>query len=349
MFAIPQLSRNEARARSLIANRAIDLSIDGAGGWTLNLEALSRLAEPVEVLNCWHVEVDYSGAQFLLILSDFAGLAWIRHKFPDLDSLSLPDTLLAAVLEAAISEMDLLLQKRRMRGAVRVLGIRRGGNSKLFPHAFSILLSDSNSCQEIRAFLHADSLGLIVLASLLERSKPISNNLEDLNFPVIFRAVFGHASLKAASISSLRLQDVIFLDACRLIDRNEDGFELLLHAGSEVLHLLMRSTSATVLSPLEHIVISSEDVEPVPGKDDELLFDPDELPVQVTFDLGELRITLSQLRQIQVGQTFELGHALAGCVRMRVNGVLFGYGELVEIDGRIGVLVSALKRNVESV
>ena len=68
----------------------------------------------------------------------------------------------------------------------------------------------------------------------------------------------------------------------------------------------------------------------------------DAIPVRLSFDLGEIRLTLAELRALQPGQALQLGHPLASAVRIRVNGALIGEGELVEIDGLLGVSVRQL-------
>ncbi len=70
----------------------------------------------------------------------------------------------------------------------------------------------------------------------------------------------------------------------------------------------------------------------------------DQLPLRVTFDLGDLAMTLGQVRELQVGQSIDLGQPLTSAVRVRVNGLLIGLGELVDIDGRMGVTVTSLAR-----
>ena len=65
-----------------------------------------------------------------------------------------------------------------------------------------------------------------------------------------------------------------------------------------------------------------------------------ELPVRMTFDLGEYPLTLRELNAVQVGHVFDLALAPQQAVNLRVNGRLLGEGELVEIDGRIGIAVT---------
>lgn len=67
------------------------------------------------------------------------------------------------------------------------------------------------------------------------------------------------------------------------------------------------------------------------------------MPVRVTFDLGQRSLTLAELREIGPGHVFELGRELRRCVQVRANGRLIGEGELVDVDGRLGVSIQSLR------
>lgn len=67
-----------------------------------------------------------------------------------------------------------------------------------------------------------------------------------------------------------------------------------------------------------------------------------DLPVRLTFDLGERSLTLQELTTIGVGYVFDLGLSPRGGVNLRVNGLRVGEGEIIEIDGRIGVAVTRI-------
>ena len=68
----------------------------------------------------------------------------------------------------------------------------------------------------------------------------------------------------------------------------------------------------------------------------------DGVPVTLHFDLGDRSIPLGELKALQVGQVLELDRPLSQPVRIRANGALIGTGELVEIDGRLGVTIATL-------
>ena len=65
--------------------------------------------------------------------------------------------------------------------------------------------------------------------------------------------------------------------------------------------------------------------------------DIDVLPVQLVFLAGETEVTLRDLRHIAPGYVFDLRRPVDRHVEVRANGRRIGIGELVEIDGRVGV------------
>ena len=67
--------------------------------------------------------------------------------------------------------------------------------------------------------------------------------------------------------------------------------------------------------------------------------DWDEIPVDLRFELGELRMPVGQLKAIQPGYVFELEAPAERPVTIRANRVRIAIGRLVRIGPRIGVQV----------
>lgn len=67
-----------------------------------------------------------------------------------------------------------------------------------------------------------------------------------------------------------------------------------------------------------------------------------QLPVQLSFDLGEKTMTFNEVRQLKPGYILELSGALPEIVQIRSHNRLIGSGELVEINGRVGVRILKL-------
>lgn len=70
--------------------------------------------------------------------------------------------------------------------------------------------------------------------------------------------------------------------------------------------------------------------------------DPDDLPVTLTFEVGRLHLPLRALRSLAAGSVLDLGCSLAEPVEIAAHGCRIGRGELVEIEGGLGVRIVSL-------
>ncbi|MDE0064926.1 MAG: FliM/FliN family flagellar motor switch protein [Gammaproteobacteria bacterium] len=68
-------------------------------------------------------------------------------------------------------------------------------------------------------------------------------------------------------------------------------------------------------------------------------FDADSLPVRLQFIAGVLDVPFGELSSIGPGYVFDLMQATHGHVEVRAYGRTIGRGELVEVDGRVGVRI----------
>ncbi|WP_087721801.1 YscQ/HrcQ family type III secretion apparatus protein [Pandoraea sp. PE-S2T-3] len=66
----------------------------------------------------------------------------------------------------------------------------------------------------------------------------------------------------------------------------------------------------------------------------------EQLPVDLVFILQRQRISLAELRQLWQTQTLPLPPGAEQCVEVRVNDALIARGELVQLDGRLGVEIN---------
>jgi flagellar motor switch/type III secretory pathway protein FliN len=70
---------------------------------------------------------------------------------------------------------------------------------------------------------------------------------------------------------------------------------------------------------------------------------PDDAHVELTVGLGTTQLTLRQVFELAVGQVVPLGRPLAGPFEIRAAGKLVGRGELVNVDGELGVRIVSLE------
>lgn len=69
---------------------------------------------------------------------------------------------------------------------------------------------------------------------------------------------------------------------------------------------------------------------------------PDAAHLELTVQLGTTRLSLRQLSELAVGQVISLGRPLAGPFDVHAGGRRVGQGELIDIDGELGVRIVSL-------
>ncbi len=69
---------------------------------------------------------------------------------------------------------------------------------------------------------------------------------------------------------------------------------------------------------------------------------PDEAHLELTVALGTTRLSLRALTELAIGQVISLGRPLSGPFDLRVEGRVIGRGELVDVDGELGVRIVSL-------
>ncbi|MFO1349157.1 MAG: FliM/FliN family flagellar motor switch protein [Gammaproteobacteria bacterium] len=79
-----------------------------------------------------------------------------------------------------------------------------------------------------------------------------------------------------------------------------------------------------------------------PADTQEALTQLDELPVTVTFDLGETTLALREVKGLQPGYAFALAQGMDKPVTLRANGRAIGAGQLIQVGEQLGVRVVEL-------
>lgn len=69
---------------------------------------------------------------------------------------------------------------------------------------------------------------------------------------------------------------------------------------------------------------------------------PDEAHLELTVQLGTTRLPLRRITELAVGEIVPLGRPLSGPYEVRVAGELVGHGELLDVDGELGVRIVSM-------
>lgn len=332
---LQRFSRTEAQARSLLAQRAQGVEITLAGArWQLSLEPSGAAPAPLDGDDLWCVHGEWAGAPFELEIPAPAAGSWIRAKFPDLEVGALDAPFTAAALEAAAAEVLTGLAALQ-RGPARIDEIRHDPARLSLPHRFGLALFRDGDSVQMR--LATSSLGLMLMSSLVARMPAVANPLDEDLVPMPLRAELGVTWLTAAELGALRPGDTVLIEHPFVDQAGE------LWLGQERWGLRVRSEGAGFIVTQPFAPSGSEmTATSTIASDADAPVAIDSVPLRLAFDLGERNLTLGELKSLQVGQSLDLGRPLSGSVSLRVNGALIGSGELVEIDGRLGVTITSL-------
>jgi len=69
-----------------------------------------------------------------------------------------------------------------------------------------------------------------------------------------------------------------------------------------------------------------------------------DVPLQIAVELGRVSVTAEELVSLHVGRIFDLGKPPSAQVDLSVNGKVVARGELVEIEGQLGVRIVGMGR-----
>jgi type III secretion protein Q len=337
-----QLSRNEAQARTLLAQRVQDCEVTIADQtWHVTLaplsQAMSLPTEPEDEVQ-WNIRGQWAGAPFALQIPLSACELWLRARFTELDLPSLPQALHSLALENALDQV-LTALKAMNQGAARIDTVSQEPEAPTgLSHFFSLGLTIEDTV--IHGVLATNSLGVMLMAGLVSRKAAVEGRVDTNALPMLLRAEVGRTSLKADTVGSLRVGDAVLFDHC-WIGQNE---EIWLGKDTWGLNARWEDTQLVVTRTFTQMDITME-TDSLDTSESATNIDMNQLPIRLGFDLGERSISLGELRALQVGQTLEMSRPLSQAVSIRANGALIGTGELMDIDGRMGVMITSLTQS----
>jgi flagellar motor switch/type III secretory pathway protein FliN len=143
--------------------------------------------------------------------------------------------------------------------------------------------------------------------------------------------VLGRCALAADAVRRLAVRDIVTLDrplaghpdaSGRMVDA-----ELVIFGGAVGLRATPNAVSAAASTGY------------VP-RDMSL---PDDAHVELTVALGTTQMSLRQVLDLAVGQVVQLNRPLAGPFELRAAGRVVGRGELVDVDGELGVRIVSIE------
>lgn len=290
------------------------------------------------------LRIEWGGGQLALDLPPATLNQWLLAvlALPELDSL--PEAFQPVALAHLLDQLLAPLQASG-RGSAQLRDTQPAqGRPDWAPHAvqLTLTLADGNPLQ---ALLHMDSLGLMLVGSLAQSAAPADHAPDPDELPVALELCIGQTVLPAAQLSALKVGGWVACSQSHLGAGDALLLRCALKAGQH--WSLPARVDGLQLIPLSRACIMS--ISQTPGDDlnshagdDESPVSLDQMPVHLSFDLGRKTLTLAQLRQLGEGQALALDRPVQQGVTLRANGAVIGQGQLLDIDGRMGVLISSL-------
>lgn len=141
-------------------------------------------------------------------------------------------------------------------------------------------------------------------------------------WPLDLPVVVGRCGLQRAAVARLAVRDVITIEPCLELVLGAGGIGLTAGPGA------VEARVATEYVPRDMALV-------------------DDASLEVTVQLGTIRLSLRQLGELAIGQILQLGRPLAGPYEICAAGRVVGRGELVDIDGELGVRIVSIAAEQE--
>ncbi|HEY3493365.1 MAG TPA: FliM/FliN family flagellar motor switch protein [Polyangiaceae bacterium] len=293
----------------------------------------ARLAETTLEANGTRVTIGADAALVFDLLERVLGRPFALKRAEALHEPELAGAYAALALETArgAANEPLALASRRVEGP-GAFGVRAAVRVEGRPYAAYALVGCDPTLSDRRERIGLEALGGLTL------SVPLVVGLS-----LIARSELGKLRVGAAFVPGEGL----------FIDRSGEGFGALAAAASEDgVRVALRSASGIVLGDetlaLGPDLESSGDAMNEANDVNETLTDAVlEAPVVVRIELGSVSMTAGDWARLRPGDVIETGRRIAEPAVLRIGGRVVARGELVDVDGELGVRVRELASTPE--
>jgi flagellar motor switch/type III secretory pathway protein FliN len=141
----------------------------------------------------------------------------------------------------------------------------------------------------------------------------------------------GSIKLSIGDLRNLDPSDIVFIQDSNYFQNSLIRLRLLSGECYEILHA---STKTVQILSGETIMAENEQEAPI--------VDINDMPISLNFDLGEEMMSFKQVSQLKPGHILNLKKSFSGLVKIRSQNQLIGQGELVDIEGKVGIRITRL-------
>jgi len=278
-----------------------------------------RQVDLVALESVWAYRVEWRGEEVTLYLSPTLPETMVSAVFPDVTLEALKPESVALLFDYCASTfIDTLLEGEAR--PVALIRLEAEETHLLQPGITGSLHVGEKELGEFS--LHtANEATFDQLTKSITRLVHVRHSYGGL----VARAILfvGHAYITIDELAGLENFDVILAESCLLAD---DMAMLKFEGGYGGLLVQVKDNRLITQQIVEENTMPESTDRPV-----------DSIKLDVSFELGSLKLPVSKLATIAEGHVFKLGRALDMTVTVKANGVSLGKGDIVYVDDKIGV------------
>lgn len=348
MSSIRPLALARLNASHAQALRTLGASIEGlpVEGLASSLGARVRMSpiaardlQQIDSTGYLRLSMEWAGGRLSLDVTPDSAGAWVRAVLGADLHASLPPEWTEVALAHAIERISAMLEPLG-RGAVNLLGITPiGAGESLLAGFHALWFEAALDDERLQGLLQLDSMSLLIVASLMPAVTNARGPLAHSSLPISMLLSLGHTDLDLAQLRELQPQGMVMI--AQPYGTEPQGLLFRTRPGPGQAWSVAARLDGEQLIFLEQPHPMATDAPPDRDPDTEVE-GLDRLPIRLSFDLGERVVTLAELQALDSGSALPLDRPLQDFVTIRANGAVVGEGQLVDMDGQLGVMVSRL-------
>lgn len=246
--------------------------------------------------------------------------------FPE-ESASLPETVLLVAFDTLLEQaLDSL--SRVLGVAIAITNIRRkprykknDANTLFFSLVDSTYSIRTTCALRFQSGKFSDSFASKLLPIMRQASTQIAGSYE---IPVPCKLEIGYTILTYKLLQTVERRDIIFLDEYYPLTEN-----IIIRTRDDSLFRAKWSYGTITINE----EIANDDSQ------EEYMSSSSDMPVKITMDLGNVLIPMGEMKKLASGYVFTTEQSTASPVTLRIHGKRFAIGELLDVEGRVGVRI----------
>lgn len=342
-LALARINSSHAQALRTLGASVEGVPVEGLGESLSARLRMSPIASKdlpqVDSTGYLRVSMEWAGGRLMLDLTPDGAGAWVRAVLGASAYASLPSDWVEPALAHAVERVANLLEPLG-RGRLSLVSIAPISTGQSLVQGFHALWFEAAlEGERLQGLLQLDSMSLLIVASMMPAAHTAQGPLAGQPLPLPMLLGIGHTDLDLAQLRRVKPKGVVII--AQPYGGEPQG--LLLHSRPGP----GRAWAVAAKLDGEHLTILERPhpmatQAPSQSEADSEVGSLDQLPVRLSFDLGERVVTLAELQALDSGSALPLDRPLQDFVTIRANGAIVGEGQLVDMDGQLGVMVSRL-------